>query len=248
MIYLLDPDNPAAPFPAVEQAEEEPNGLLAVGGDLSVTRLLNAYRKGIFPWYSPGQPILWWSPDPRTVLFPGRVVVSRSLAKSIRNRGYTVSIDRNFPAVIEACSAPRLEEGGTWITDEMAAAYRRLHQAGHAHSVEVWQDGRLAGGLYGVTLGRIFFGESMFNRVRDASKVALVYLSELLLTWNFSLIDCQVYTSHLVRLGAEEIPRSRFTAILGGSVSESPADTAWDPVLSSPHSITFSAVNGFCHE
>ncbi len=248
MIYLLDPDDPAAPFPALEQAEEEPNGLLAVGGDLSIVRLLGAYRKGIFPWYSPGQPILWWSPDPRTVLFPERVVVSRSLAKSIRNRGYTVSIDRDFPAVIEACSAPRQEEDGTWITDEMAAAYTHLHQAGYAHSVEIWRDGRLVGGLYGVALGRIFFGESMFSRERDASKVALVYLSELLHGWGFSLIDCQVYTGHLVRLGAEEIPRSRFTEILDRSVSEPPADAAWHPLLTTPRSITFSATNGFAHE
>ncbi len=248
MIYLLDPDDPTAPFPAVEQAEEEPNGLLAMGGDLTVPRLLNAYRKGIFPWYSPGQPILWWSPDPRTVLSPGRVVISRSLAKSIRNRGYTVSIDRDFPAVIQACSAPRHEEDGTWITDEMAAAYTQLHQAGYAHSVEIWQDGHLAGGLYGVSIGRIFFGESMFSSARDASKVALVYLCERLHDWNFSLIDCQVYTGHLVSLGAEEIPRSRFVEILDRSVSEPPGDAAWDPMLSTPRSISFSPTDGFCHE
>ncbi len=247
MIYLLDPDDPAAPFPPVEEAEEEPNGLLAVGGDLSLPRLLGAYRKGIFPWYSPGQPILWWSPDPRTVLFPGQVLVSRSLAKSIRNRNYKVSIDRDFSAVIQACAAPREEDGGTWITDEMAAAYTALHQAGHAHSVEVWRDGELAGGLYGVSLGRIFFGESMFSRQRDASKVALVYLSELLRSWRFRLIDCQLYTEHLVRLGAEEIPRRRLSEILERSVSEPPAEAAWESGLSAPRAISFSSATGLSH-
>lgn len=214
MLHLLDPDDPAAPFPPVEEAEREPDGLLAVGGDLHPTRLLNAYRAGIFPWYSANQPLLWWSPDPRTVLSPPHLKVSRSLRKSLRNKPFRVSFDQAFTRVIEACALPRDDETGTWITRDMATAYTQLHRLGHAHSVEVWQDDRLMGGLYGIAPGRVFFGESMFTRASDASKVGFVHLVRQLQERGFRLIDCQVYTTHLVSLGAEEIPRREFCRLL----------------------------------
>ena len=210
MLYLLDPENPDAPFPPVDQAETEPDGLLAVGGDLSPQRLLNAYRQGIFPWYSDEQPILWWSPDPRTVLFPEKIKISRSLAKTLRNKPFKVTFDYCFPDVISACADTRDDSPGTWITDEMQQAYIRLHELGFAHSVEVWLDDELVGGLYGIAIGMVFFGESMFSRVSDASKVALVRLCEYITPRGFRMIDCQVYTPHLVSLGAEEIPRKQF--------------------------------------
>ena len=210
MLYLLDPSHPEAPFPPVEKSEQEPNGLLAVGGDLHPVRLLNAYRAGIFPWYSEGHPILWWSPDPRTVLFPEKLKIARSLGKTLRNKPFTVSFDRAFEQVLKGCAAPRKGETGTWITPEMHRAYVQLHRLGHAHSVEIWRDHRLVGGLYGVAIGRVFFGESMFSRERDASKVGLVHLTRLLIEQGFRLIDCQVYTRHLVSLGAEEIGRATF--------------------------------------
>lgn len=210
MIHLLDPNRPDQPFPPVGQAETEPNGLLAVGGDLSTTRLLNAYRCGIFPWYSEDQPILWWSPDPRTVLYPEKLKISRSLGKTLRNKPFAVTFDQAFTRVMAACSAPRKNENGTWITTQMLAAYRELHRIGCAHSVEVWMQDRLVGGVYGVALGRVFFGESMFSIERDASKVALVHLTRLLTERGYRLIDCQVYSAHLISLGAEEITRSRF--------------------------------------
>ena len=209
MLFQLDP-RPDVPFPPVELAETEPDGLLAVGGDLSPTRLLNAYRHGIFPWYSEGQPLLWWSPDPRLVLYPERIHISRSLGKTLRNKPFTCSFDRDFEGVIRACAAPRRDQEGTWITGAMDAAYCELHRLGHAHSVEVWQEGQLAGGLYGIAIGRVFFGESMFSRRRDASKVALVHLARQLAAWDYRLIDCQVYTAHLASLGAEEIERALF--------------------------------------
>ncbi|HSH44150.1 MAG TPA: leucyl/phenylalanyl-tRNA--protein transferase [Arenicellales bacterium] len=199
-------------FPPVEHAS--PEGLLAIGGDLSSRRLLDAYRHGIFPWYSAGQPILWWSPDPRAVLYPQRLRVSRSLRKTLKRGAFTVTFDRAFESVIDACAEPRLIGGepsaGTWITSEMRDAYVALHQQGYAHSVETWLDGRLAGGLYGVALGRAFFGESMFHRETDASKVALAGLVELLQGWGFHFIDCQLTSAHIMRLGAVEIPRRRF--------------------------------------
>ena len=237
MLHLLDPDDPAAPFPPVEAAEVEPNGLLAIGGDLSPRRLLNAYAAGIFPWYSAGQPLLWWSPDPRTVLFPERLRVSRSLAKTLRNRPFRVTLKRDFSGVIADCAAPREgggDEGGTWITREMHDAYLALHRLGHAHSVEVWEGERLAGGLYGVALGRVFFGESMFSRARDASKVALARLAPFLSNGGFRLIDCQVHSAHLVSLGAEEIPRARFTRLLDTWCREAPE---LDPPLSTPRDL-----------
>jgi leucyl/phenylalanyl-tRNA--protein transferase len=214
MFYLLDPKNPQAPFPPVERSEREPNGLLAIGGDLSPTRLLNAYRSGVFPWYSEEQPILWWSPDPRTVLFPQRLKISRSLAKTLRNGPFNVSFDQAFDQVIRGCAAPRRDEEGTWITDEMMQAYRELHRLGHAHSVEVWHGDDLAGGLYGVAIGAVFFGESMFSRERDASKVALVHLVRRLQARGYRLIDCQVYSAHLISLGAETIDRREFCRCL----------------------------------
>jgi len=204
-------------FPPVEHAS--PEGLLAIGGDLSSRRLLEAYRHGIFPWYSSGQPILWWSPDPRAVLYPGRFKVSRSLRKTIRRGVFQVTFDTAFEAVIDACAAPRLIGGepsaGTWITGEMRHAYVELHRQGYAHSVEAWAEGELAGGLYGVALGRGFFGESMFHRRTDASKAALAALVELLIGWDFVLIDCQLPSTHIMSLGAEQIPRRRFLEELG---------------------------------
>ena len=212
--FWLDPDSTDITFPEVDLALREPDGLLAIGGDLSRARLLEAYRWGIFPWYGPGQPILWWSPDPRLVLDPERLRISRSLRKTVRHRVFDVTLNRDFVAVIRACAAPRMSESGTWITPEMEAAYIELHRHGFAHSVECWQDGELAGGLYGVAVGRMFFGESMFARVSDASKVALVQLTRQLAQWDFALIDCQVHTPHLVSLGATAMSRREFTVIL----------------------------------
>ena len=207
MLRWLSPDDP---FPPVTAALAEPNGLLAAGGELSASRLIAAYRHGIFPWFNAGQPILWWSPDPRMVLFPDELKVSRSLVKVLRNRDYEVRADTSFRAVMRACAEPRPAQDGTWITREMIAAYCALHELGVAHSVETWIDGELAGGLYGVALGRVFFGESMFTRVANASKIALVHLLRQLKRWNFGMVDCQVHTEHLVSFGAREIPRAEF--------------------------------------
>lgn len=206
-------------FPPVEFAS--PEGLLAVGGDLRSERLLSAYRNGIFPWYSPGQPVLWWSPDPRTVLFPHRLKISRSLDKVLRQNRFHVTLDRTFEGVIDACAAPRSAHptGGTWITREMRAAYCELHALGYAHSVEAWSGTELVGGLYGVALGGVFFGESMFSRATDASKVALVRVVGQLITWGYTLIDCQVGSAHLFSLGAEEIPRQAFLATLHAALT-----------------------------
>lgn len=201
-------------FPPLERALREPDGLLAAGGDLSPERLLAAYRHGCFPWFSAGQPILWWSPDPRMVLFPEELHVSRSLRKTLRRSDFTITFDQDFAAVIGACAAPRSYADGTWITPAMQAAYLELHRRGLAHSVEVWQHGQLVGGLYGLALGRLFFGESMFSRVSDASKVAFVSLVEQLRACGFVLIDCQMHTQHLASLGARPIPRHEFAAYL----------------------------------
>ena len=206
-------------FPSVDRASTE--GLLAVGGDLRPERLLEAYRHGIFPWYNEDDPILWWSPDPRAVLFPERLHVPHSLKKRLRSNVFTVTLDTCFRHVMEQCAGPRPQypEGGTWITDDMLAAYTRLHELGHAHSVESWQDGRLVGGVYGVALGGAFFAESMFTRVDDASKVALVTLIRQLQAWDFRLIDCQQSSPHVKRFGAEEIPRSGFMDQLTAAVT-----------------------------
>lgn len=201
-------------FPPPSEALEDPNGLLAIGGDLSPQRLLLAYASGIFPWYSEDQPILWWSPDPRCVLYPDRVHISRSLRKTLRRNVFQVTFDQAFADVIDACGALRQETAGTWITPEMKAAYIELHRLGWAHSVECWHQGELVGGLYGVSMGRCFFGESMFSRKTDASKVALVYLAGQLKAWGYTLIDCQVENPHLISMGAESISRKCFLSIL----------------------------------
>ncbi|MFQ5487940.1 MAG: leucyl/phenylalanyl-tRNA--protein transferase [Gammaproteobacteria bacterium] len=211
---LLDLQADACDFPDVSRALADPNGLLAVGGELSPECLVRAYRHGIFPWYSDNQPILWWSPDPRMVLFPDELRISRSLRKTLRRGQYRITLDQAFAQVIEACATQRQEDEGTWITAEMMAAYCQLHRQGLAHSVETWCDGELAGGLYGVAIGKVFFGESMFHRRRDASKVAFVSLVALLDAWDYGLIDCQVATEHLASLGAREIPRQRFIRLL----------------------------------
>ena len=224
MIPWLDSGDP---FPEVERALAEPNGLLAAGADLSLPRLLDAYRNGIFPWFGHDQPILWWSPDPRMVLFPAELKVSRSLARTLRNARFEVHADTAFDAVVEGCRQPRRGESGTWITEEMAEAYGTLHRAGFAHSVETWLDGKLVGGLYGVALGRAFFGESMFARVSDASKVALVALARQLQHWGFGVIDCQMNTAHLASLGAREIPRAEFTRRLRELVHYAPVPVPW---------------------
>ena len=205
-------------FPPPELAG--PEGIIAVGGDLSPERLINAYATGIFPWFSEGDPIIWWSPDPRLVIFPGRLKVARSLEKVLRQGRFQITLDRAFDRVIQECAQVRTEVGqGTWLVEEMIEAYIQLHDAGYAHSVEAWHEGRLAGGLYGVSLGACFFGESMFTRVSNASKAAFVTLVRQLERWGFDLIDCQVRTDHLVRLGAEEIPRREFLKRLEKSLS-----------------------------
>ena len=202
-------------FPPVEQALEEPNGLLAAGGDLSSGRLIEAYRRGIFPWYESPQPILWWSPSPRMVLFPDQVHVSRSLHRRLKRQEYQLTFDRAFDQVIEHCSSVNRDgQDDTWIGGEMIAAYRELHQMGYAHSVEAWYEGELVGGLYGIAIGRVFFGESMFSLRSDASKVAFVHLARQLQAWGFPMIDCQVTNPHLISLGAEEIDRDHFLGII----------------------------------
>jgi len=218
-ITWLSPQDAPEWFPPLEQALEEPSGLLAAGGDLSPERLLAAYRRGIFPWYSPGQPVLWWSPDPRAVLFPEEFHCTRSLAKTLRNGGFTAAIDRDFGAVIDGCAAPRAASPGTWITSEMRAAYLKLHRLGYAHSIETWRGDALVGGLYGVHLGGVFFGESMFSRERDASKVALAHLVAACRHHSLAVIDCQLPSRHLSSLGARTIPRSQFQALLREQVS-----------------------------
>ncbi|VAX11541.1 Leucyl/phenylalanyl-tRNA--protein transferase [hydrothermal vent metagenome] len=207
--YWLNPYN-REDFPDVALALREPDGLLAIGGDLSTERLLSAYQRGIFPWYSGDQPVLWWSPDPRSVLVPKKLRISRSLSKTIKNTPFRISLDEAFTQVIHECAQPRAHEAGTWITHEMNLAYIRLHEAGHAHSVECWQDDQLLGGLYGVAQGKVFFGESMFSRASNASKIAFVYLTRQLQHWNFGLIDCQIQSAHLDQFGAENVPRNVF--------------------------------------
>jgi len=209
LTWLSEHDDPAG-FPDVEQALEEPAGLLAAGGDLSQARLLAAYERGIFPWYSQQQPVLWWSPDPRMVLFPAEFKCSRSLAKTLRNGPYRTALDRGFSAVIHACAAPRAAQAGTWLDSAMIGAYEDLHRAGFAHSVETYRGDELAGGLYGVHLGGVFFGESMFSRQRDASKVALARLVAECGPRGIHLIDCQIASEHLHSLGAREISRRDF--------------------------------------
>jgi leucyl/phenylalanyl-tRNA--protein transferase len=219
------------PFPPLERALAEPNGLLAAGGDLSVPRLLEAYRRGIFPWFNPGEPILWWSPDPRMVLFPEEFKTSRSLKKRLARADYEVRADTAFARVMGECAAPREGAGGSWISPAMIEAYRALHEAGHAHSFETWIEGEdgpeLAGGLYGVAIGRAFYGESMFARQTDASKIALAHLVRFLSSHDFGVIDCQMNTPHLASLGAREIPRARFAALLDRLTGEPGVPGKW---------------------
>lgn len=214
-------------FPPVEQALREPNGLLAAGGSLGTSRLVSAYRRGIFPWFSEGQPVLWWSPDPRMVLFPGEFRVPRSLAKRLRRRDYEIRTDTAFADIVRGCAMPRAGAAGTWITPMMIGAYCELHRAGIAHSVETWAGGSLVGGLYGVALGRMFFGESMFTRVADGSKIALAHLVRQLERWGFGMIDCQMNTDHLARFGAREIPRADFSRSLAELVNCRPTAAVW---------------------
>lgn len=205
-------------FPSPNLAWDEPNGLLAAGGDLSPDRILAAYHQGIFPWFNPGDPILWWSPSPRTVVFPRQLHLSKSLRKTLRQKRYNVTFDHCFNEVIRACAAPRSYTDSTWISEEIIAGYSELHQRGIAHSVEVWEQdengNKLVGGLYGMALGKIFFGESMFSRANNASKVGFAHLVHQLLSWDFQLIDCQVANDHLFSLGAIEIPREEFQQFL----------------------------------
>jgi len=215
------------PFPPVERALRDPNGLLAAGGDLSTERLLDAYARGIFPWFGDEDPLLWWSPDPRMVLLTGELHVSRSLRRVIRSGRYTVTLDTAFEDVMAGCAEPRADHDGTWITSAMKDAYSRLATLGHAHSVEVWSAGELAGGLYGVALGRMFFGESMFSRRRDGSKVALAYLVRQLERWGFEMVDCQMSTGHLASLGARDIPRAVFLERLRRLVRLPPVPGPW---------------------
>jgi leucyl/phenylalanyl-tRNA--protein transferase len=221
MIPFLGPSDP---FPAVEQALDEPDGLLAAGADLSPRRLITAYQQGIFPWFNEGDPILWWSPDPRVVLAPRAFHVSHSLKKRLKQRQFTVTADTAFAAVLDGCAAPRPDDGGTWLTAPMRAAYQALHDQGLAHSIEVWIDGALAGGVYGVALGRMFFGESMFSRRTDASKLALFSLAMQLDRWGFPWIDCQLETDHLLSLGAVRVPRQQFVAEVARLVREPAPD------------------------
>ncbi|MGE3276680.1 MAG: leucyl/phenylalanyl-tRNA--protein transferase [Vicinamibacterales bacterium] len=231
MIPLLDT---ADPFPPVTEALDEPNGLLAAGASLSVPRLVDAYAHGIFPWFNAGDPVLWWAPDPRMVLFVDELRIARSLRKRLRRRDFEVTADRAFPEVLRACAAPRRGEDCTWLVPSMIHAYEQLFVAGLAHSVEVWMDGELAGGLYGVALGRMFFGESMFTRRTDASKIAFTWLVAQLAAWGAPLVDCQLRTEHLASLGAREIPRVEFVGHVARLVRQAPFPAPWrlvtDPV------------------
>jgi leucyl/phenylalanyl-tRNA---protein transferase len=219
---------PGAAFPPVSTALREPNGLLAAGADLSPQQLVNAYRRGIFPWFSRGEPILWWSPDPRMVLFPAELKISRSLGKTLKNAAYTVKLDTTFAQVIAACATtPRQGQTGTWIIPEMQSAYLRLHELGLAHSVETWHGDKLVGGLYGIAIGGVFFGESMFSHATDASKIALAHLCNLLLSRKFGIIDCQMETNHLASLGARPIPRDEFLARVAACVDAGDPPGRW---------------------
>lgn len=230
-MFVLRADSKDLRFPPPHLAS--PEGLLAIGGDLRYERLLQAYRQGVFPWYNSGQPILWWSPDPRTVLFPDRLKVTHSLKKTLRRRKFAVTLDRNFTRVIQGCAGRRRHgalgttEGGTWITAEMQSAYCRLHELGYAHSVETWLGDEIVGGLYGVALGAAFFGESMFSTETDASKVALVHLVRQLQAWGYNFIDCQLRSDHLLSLGAEEIPRRDFITRLDSALVQPGRATPW---------------------
>ena len=225
IITLLDDEN--VTFPSVHQALSQPDGLLAVGGNLDVDTLLSAYRQGIFPWFNDDDPILWWSPAPRMVFRPGTLYCSKSLAKLFRKNRYRITFDHDFSGVIHACAEPRANSEGTWITDDMMEAYIALHQAGYAHSVEVWDRDQLVGGLYGLAIGRVFFGESMFSRQSNTSKLAVTALSEQLKQWEFALFDCQVHNPHLESLGAGLISREDFLKTLDHYCPLEPTGANW---------------------
>jgi leucyl/phenylalanyl-tRNA--protein transferase len=226
MIPLLGSTDP---FPPVHRALVEPNGLLAAGGGLGVDRLVDAYARGIFPWFSDGDPVLWWCPDPRMVLETHALHVSRSLKRRLRKADYNITMDVAFSGVLQACAAPRGEDVGTWLVPSMMRAYERLHRAGLAHSIEVWTDNELVGGLYGVAIGRMFYGESMFSRRTDGSKMAMAYLCAQLSRWDFPMIDCQMHTSHLETLGARDMPRRRFVALVDELVARPGKPGPWTP-------------------
>ncbi len=228
MIFQLQGTESTMPFPSPELATRKPDGLLAVGGDLSKERLLQAYSQGIFPWYSKGQPILWWCPDPRAVLYPENIHVSRSLKRKIKKGGFILKIDRNFPMVMSSCAMPRKGQEGTWLLPEMRLAYQNMFNNDYAHSIELWKKNSLVGGLYGLSIGTVFFGESMFSSIPDASKIIMVYLMNLLKKYNFSFMDCQIFNSHLGRMGAIEIPRSRFLSELAIALKENPSTDIWN--------------------
>jgi leucyl/phenylalanyl-tRNA--protein transferase len=218
---------PSDPFPPVDTALTEPNGLLAAGGDLTPERLLDAYSRGIFPWSADDEPMLWWSPDPRMVLFVDELRVSRSLRRRIRAREFRVTADTAFHEVVAGCADPRRDADGTWITTDIAEAYKELHRRGYAHSIETWADAALVGGLYGVSIGRMFYGESMFARATDASKIALAFLVRQLARWGFEMIDCQMSTAHLASLGAREIARRAFLSRLHTLTAAHPVPAPW---------------------
>jgi leucyl/phenylalanyl-tRNA--protein transferase len=226
IVWLSERDSPDA-FPPVDRALREPDGLLAAGGDLSPPRLIAAYQRGIFPWYSQGQPILWWCPDPRAVLFPNEFFTSRSLAKTLRNKGFETRLDTAFEDVIVRCGSTEVRPGGTWLSPEMQSAYVAMHELGYAHSVETWYQGRLVGGLYGIAVGRVFYGESMFSLERDASKVALRRLCDELVIRDFHMIDCQMATPHLLSLGAQLIPRTQFIGQLTEHAARADSPGRW---------------------
>ena len=226
MIRWLDRNSDPSYFPDPRTALTEPPGLLAAGGDLSMERLLAAYGQGIFPWYEQGQPILWWCPDPRAVLFPNELKISRSLKRKVRQGGFFASVDQDFCTVVESC-ARRDRDEGTWITRDMSRAYSELHEHGYAHSIEIWREGEIVGGLYGVAIGKVFFGESMFSAVSDASKMALIHLLERLKRDDFGLIDCQVPSPHLASLGSRNISRDDFLAAVEKLTCDKQVPAKW---------------------
>lgn len=228
MLPWLDPDDDADPFPALNLALKDPDGLLAAGGSLRPERLLNAYRSGIFPWFDDDQPILWWSPDPRLTLKPAELHLSRSLKKFSKKAPYQYTFDTAFDTVIRACSAPREQQDGSWITESMIEAYQQLFELGHAHSVEVWHQGELVGGLYGIAIGQVFFGESMFSRRDNASKLGFAFLCQHLAQWGCQIIDCQVHSDHLESLGASLTSRKHFIEQLEQHCPQPLSSQAWE--------------------
>ena len=232
MLTYLDPRLPDQPFPKVKHALKDPDGLVAVGGCLSPERLINAYKHGIFPWFNPGDPILWWSPDPRLCLLPNQFKPSKSLQRLALKNNFTVGIDQSFNAVIKACAMPRKTQAETWISPEIINAYQTLHNIGVAHSIEVYLNNTMVGGLYGLGIGQVFFGESMFHTESNASKLAFYFLIGKLREWNYQLIDCQVKSEHLINWGAKELPRDRFITLVNQYSTRYTAVEAWRKI---PH-------------